>query len=47
MTMAAHDELPALMTEWCALRDESRALRQVQAGVVRLDDARKRTGAKG
>jgi hypothetical protein len=47
MTTAADDEIPALVTERRALRDELRALRQMEAGVVRLDDQRKRWGPKG
>jgi hypothetical protein len=46
LTMAHDDEIPALVTERCALRDELSALRQVEAGVVRLDDQRARRGPK-
>jgi hypothetical protein len=46
LTAAADDKIPAIVTERCALRDALRALRQMEAGVVRLDDQGKRCRPK-
>jgi hypothetical protein len=46
LTTAADEDIPRLVTERRALREELHALREADGGVVRLDDERARREPK-